>query len=253
MNITGNVAIVTGGSSGLGEASARMLAEKGAKVIILDVNEIQGGKIAEDIKGLFIKTDITDAAEVKTALAQIKVAFGIPRILVNCAGILIASRTVGKSGPYELEAFSKVIQVNLIGTFNCIRLFANEAQTLESLEDNERGVIINTASVAAFDGQIGQAAYSASKGGVASMTLPVARDLSGLGIRNVTIAPGIFNTPMMSSLPQDIQDALGASVPFPKRMGQPKEFASLVCHICENKMINGETIRIDGAIRMAPK
>lgn len=253
MNITGNIAVVTGGSSGLGEASARMLAQKGAKVAILDINEIQGKHIAEAIKGLFIKTDVADENSVKAAITQIKAVFGIPRILVNCAGILVANRTVGKSGPFELDAFSKVIRVNLIGTFNCIRLLASEMQMLDALEDNERGVIINTSSVAAFDGQIGQAAYSASKGGVASMTLPIARDLSSLGIRNVSIAPGIFRTPMMTSLPQEVQTALGASVPFPKRLGEPAEFASLVCYICENRMINGETIRLDGAIRMAPK
>lgn len=253
MHISGNTAIVTGGSSGLGEATARMLAAKGANVAILDTNQEGGSKVAGSIKGMFIRTNVADEAEVLNAIAAVRNAFGIPRILVNCAGILAAGRTVGKQGPFDLATFSKVIQVNLIGTFNCIRLLANEMQNLTPLTDGERGVIINTASVAAFDGQIGQTAYSASKAGIAGMTLPIARDLSGLGIRNVSIAPGIFGTAMVSTMPQEVQDSLGASVPFPKRLGNPSEFASLVCHICENVMLNGETIRLDGAIRMAPK
>jgi NAD(P)-dependent dehydrogenase (short-subunit alcohol dehydrogenase family) len=253
MDLKGQVAIVTGGASGLGAGTARELTKAGAKCAIFDMQEENGQKVAQEIGGLFCKVDVSNADSVSKAIAEVVSKLGGPRVLVNCAGIGRAGRTVGKDGPLPLEQFANVINVNLIGTFNCIRLFAAEAQKLPALADNERGVIINTASVAAFEGQIGQAAYSASKGGVVGMTLPIARDLMDVGIRVCTIAPGLFMTPMMAGLPEKAQISLGQSVPFPKRLGSPEEYARLARHICENVMLNGETIRLDGALRMAPR
>ncbi|MCF6117348.1 3-hydroxyacyl-CoA dehydrogenase [Mesorhizobium muleiense] len=253
MNPNGQIAIVTGGGSGLGEATARALAAKGAGVAILDLGIEHAAKIAADIGGIAIQCDVSSADGGAASVAEVVKKFGEPRILVNCAGIAIGMKTIGKDGPHPLDQYRKVIEVNLIGTFNMIRLVADRAAKLEPLEGGERGVIVNTASVAAYDGQIGQAAYSASKGGVVGMTLPVARDLARSGIRVCTIAPGIFKTPMMAGMPQEVQDTLGAAVPFPSRLGEPSEYAALVLHIIENQMLNGETIRLDGAIRMAPK
>jgi NAD(P)-dependent dehydrogenase (short-subunit alcohol dehydrogenase family) len=253
MNPSGQVALVTGGSSGLGEATARALAEKGAKVAILDVAEERAKKVAAELGGIGLKCDVSSEESAQAAMAAIMDQLGDPRILINCAGIGIAMKTVSKDGAHPLDLYRKVLEVNLVGSFNMIRLFAQRAQELEPLEGGERGVIVNTASVAAFDGQIGQAAYSASKGGIVGMTLPVARDLARSGIRVCTIAPGIFRTPMLAGLPQEAQDSLGQQVPFPPRLGEPAEYGALACHIVENQMLNGETIRLDGAIRMAPK
>lgn len=253
MNPSGQVAIITGGSSGLGEATARALAAKGAKVAILDVAEQRAQKVAEELGGIGVKCDVSSEDSAKAAIDRVAETLGEPRILVNCAGIAVAMKTVSKDGAHPLDIYRKVLEVNLLGTFNMIRLFAVRAQELEPLEGGERGVIVNTASVAAFDGQIGQVAYSASKGGVVGMTLPIARDLARSGIRVCTIAPGIFKTPMLAGLPQEAQDSLGQQVPFPPRLGEPAEYGALACHIIENQMLNGETIRIDGAIRMAPK
>jgi NAD(P)-dependent dehydrogenase (short-subunit alcohol dehydrogenase family) len=253
MNPSGQVALVTGGSSGLGEATARALAEKGAKVAILDVAEQRAQKVAAELGGIGLKCDVSSEESAQAAMAAIMDQLGDPRILINCAGIGIAMKTVSKDGAHPLDLYRKVLEVNLVGTFNMIRLFAQRVQELEPLEGGERGVIVNTASVAAFDGQIGQAAYSASKGGIVGMTLPVARDLARSGIRVCTIAPGIFRTPMLAGLPQEAQDSLGQQVPFPPRLGEPAEYGALACHIVENQMLNGETIRLDGAIRMAPK
>jgi NAD(P)-dependent dehydrogenase (short-subunit alcohol dehydrogenase family) len=253
MDISGQAAIVTGGGSGLGEATARAFAARGARVAVLDLNGDRAASVAADIGGIGIACDVSSGESADAAVARAAEAHGEARLLVNCAGIAVGMRTVGKEGPHPLDLFRKVIEVNLIGTFNMLRLFAARASALDPLEGGERGVIVNTASVAAFDGQIGQAAYAASKGGVAAMTLPVARDLSRAGIRVVTIAPGIFRTPMMAGMPQDVQDSLGAAVPFPPRLGEPSEYAALAVHIVSNQMLNGETIRLDGAIRMAPK
>jgi NAD(P)-dependent dehydrogenase (short-subunit alcohol dehydrogenase family) len=253
MDAKGQVAIVTGAGSGLGEATARALAAAGAKVAVLDVGMERAEKVAADIGGIAVKCDVSSGENAEAAVAEVAARLGEPRILVNCAGIAIGIKTVGKDGPHPLDAFRKVIEVNLIGSFNMIRLVADRASKLDPLEGGERGVIISTASVAAYDGQIGQAAYSASKGGVVGMTLPVARDLARSGIRVVTIAPGIFMTPMMAGMPQEVQDSLGAAVPFPPRLGRPGEYAALALHIVGNQMLNGETIRLDGAIRMAPK
>ncbi|MHA7881690.1 3-hydroxyacyl-CoA dehydrogenase [Nitratireductor rhodophyticola] len=253
MNPSGIVALVTGGGSGLGEATARALAAKGAKIAIADVGMDRARVVASDIDGIAVKCDVTSEDDAKAAVEEATEKLGAPRILVNCAGIAIAMKTVGKDGPHPLDLYRRVIEINLLGTFNMIRLFAAATQELEPLDGGERGVIVNTASVAAFDGQIGQVAYSASKGGVVGMTLPIARDLSRSGIRVCTIAPGIFKTPMMAGLPEDAQASLGQQVPFPPRLGEPSEYAALACHIVENQMLNGETIRLDGAIRMAPK
>jgi NAD(P)-dependent dehydrogenase (short-subunit alcohol dehydrogenase family) len=253
MNPSGHVAIVTGGGSGLGEATARALADRGARVAILDLELERAEKVATEIGGLAVDCDVASADSGERAVASVADRLGAPRMLVNCAGVAIAMKTVGRDGPHPLERFRKVVEVNLVGTFNMIRLFADRAEKLEALAGGERGVIVNTASVAAFDGQIGQAAYSASKGGVVGMTLPVARDLARTGIRVVTIAPGIFRTPMLAGLPEDAQASLGQQVPFPPRLGEPAEYAALALHIVENQMLNGETIRLDGAIRMAPK
>lgn len=253
MNPSGHVAIVTGGGSGLGEATARRLADAGSKVALLDLDLARADKTAGEIGGMALECDVASAESAGQAFAAVAAQIAAPRILVNCAGVVLAMKTIGRDGPHPLDRFRKVIEVNLIGTFNMIRLFAERAGQLEPLAGGERGVIVNTASVAAFDGQIGQAAYSASKGGVVGMTLPLARDLARSGIRVVTIAPGIFRTPMLASLPEDAQASLGQQVPFPPRLGEPAEYASLALHIVENQMLNGETIRLDGAIRMAPK
>ncbi|MER9237516.1 SDR family NAD(P)-dependent oxidoreductase [Mesorhizobium sp. M0633] len=253
MNPNGQIAIVTGGGSGLGEAAARALAAGGARVAVLDLGIERAAKVAADIGGIAVRCNVSDAESGAAAVAEAAETLGAPRILVNCAGIVVGMKTIGKDGPHPLDQYRKVIEVNLIGTFNMIRLVADRTARLEPLQGGERGVIINTASVAAYDGQIGQAAYSASKAGVVGMTLPVARDLARSGIRVCTIAPGIFRTPMMAGMPPEVQDSLAAAVPFPSRLGEPSEYAALALHIIENQMLNGETIRLDGAIRMAPK
>jgi len=253
MNPKGEIAIVTGGGSGLGEASARALADAGAKVAIFDLATARAEEVAAEIGGIAVRCDVSSAESGQAAVSEVAEKLGEPRILVNCAGIGIAMKTLGKDGPHPLDIYRKVIEVNLVGTFNMIRLVADRIAMLEPLEGGERGVIVNTASIAAYDGQIGQAAYASSKGGVVGLTLPVARDLARSGIRVVTIAPGIFKTPMLMGLPQEAQDSLGVSVPFPPRLGEPSEYAALVLHIIGNQMLNGETIRLDGALRMAPK
>ncbi|MBX9451926.1 3-hydroxyacyl-CoA dehydrogenase [Neoaquamicrobium sediminum] len=253
MNPSGQVAIVTGGGSGLGEATARALAAKGAKVALLDIGIERAEAVAAELGGIAVKCDVSSAEAAEAAIAEVADKLGTPRILVNCAGIAIAMKTTGKDGAHPLDLYRKVIEVNLIGTFNMIRLFAARVEQAEPLEGGERGVIVNTASVAAYDGQIGQAAYSSSKGGVVGMTLPIARDLARSGIRVMTIAPGIFRTPMLAGLPEDAQKSLGQQVPFPSRLGDPAEYGALASHIVENQMLNGEVIRLDGAIRMAPK
>ncbi len=254
MEINGNTFLVVGGGSGLGEATARTIAEAGGNVLIADINEENGENVAGDLgeKAKFVRTDVTDEASTQGAFDVARDAFGGLHGLVNCAGIGPAEKVVGKRGVHSLDSFVKAVQINLVGTFNPIRLAAPIMMENEPTEDGERGVIVNTASVAAYDGQIGQAAYSASKGGVASMTLPVARELAKHGIRVVTIAPGLFETPMLAALPEDAQESLGNQVPFPSRLGRPEEYAALVKHIVENQMLNGEVIRLDGAIRMAP-
>ena len=253
MNVKGQAAIVTGGASGLGGATASALAAAGAKVAIFDLQDELGEKKAKEIGGLYVKTNVADGASVEASVKTVVEKLGAPRAVVNCAGIGRSARTISKAAPHDLAMFSQVIQVNLIGTFNVIRVAAFALSQAQPMEEGERGGIINTASVAAFDGQIGQAAYSASKGGVVGMTLPIARDLSSLGIRVCTIAPGLFLTPMMMSLPEEAQKSLGAQVPFPPRLGDPKEYAQLAMQIVENRMLNGEVIRLDGAIRMAPR
>lgn len=253
MNPKGVAAIVTGGGSGLGAASAEKLASEGAKVTIFDLNEAAGRAQAAKIGGHFVNVNVTDQASVAEAVANAESQHGVARILVNCAGIVIGAKTVGKEFvPHSLDQFRKTIEVNLIGTFSVIAQFAARLAQADAIGE-ERGVIINTASVAAFEGQIGQAAYSASKGGVVGMTLPIARDLASYGIRVVTIAPGIFLTPMMAAMPANVQESLGKQVPFPSRLGRPDEYAHLVHSIVTNPMINGETIRLDGAIRMQPR
>jgi NAD(P)-dependent dehydrogenase (short-subunit alcohol dehydrogenase family) len=253
MNLMGVAAFVTGGASGLGEATARRLAGGGVRVAVFDRDADRAAAVADALGGLATAGDVADEASVAGALEAAAARNGEARILVNCAGIGFAERTVGKDGPHGYAAFERVIRVNLLGSFNCIRLFAARAVRLDALAGGERGVIVNTASVAAYDGQIGQAAYSASKGGIVGMTLPIARDLARHGIRVCTIAPGLFRTPLLAGLPQAAQDSLSAAVPFPSRLGEPDEYARLVQHICENAMLNGETIRLDGALRMAPK
>ena len=253
MDVKGHAAIVTGGASGLGGATASALAAAGAKVAILDLQEELGQKKAAEIGGHYVKCNVADGPGAEAAIKEAVGRLGAPRVVINCAGIGRAARTISKSGPHDLGMFAQVIQVNLIGTFNVIRVASWAMSQAEPMDDGERGVIINTASVAAFDGQIGQAAYSASKGGVVGMTLPIARDLSSLGIRVCTIAPGLFLTPMMMGLSAEAQKSLGAQVPFPPRLGDPKEYAQLAMSIVENHMLNGETIRLDGAIRMAPR
>jgi NAD(P)-dependent dehydrogenase (short-subunit alcohol dehydrogenase family) len=254
VEIQGRTFFVTGGGSGLGAATARRLAQEGANVLIADVDEEAGEDLAADIGdgASFARADVTDEESTQGALAAALDAFGGLHGLVNCAGIGPAEKVVGKRGAHSLDSFVKAVQINLVGTFNPIRLAAPIMMDNEPNEGGERGVIVNTASVAAFDGQIGQAAYSASKGGVASMTLPIAREMAEHGIRVVTIAPGLFETPMLAALPEDAQESLGNQVPFPSRLGRPEEYAALVKHIVENLMLNGEVIRLDGAIRMAP-
>lgn len=252
MEIRDQVFIVTGGASGLGAGTARALAQAGGKVVIADLNEAAGTALAQEIGGRFVRCDVTSETDGQVVV-QAATALGTLSGLVNCAGIAPASRTVGKTGPHPLDLFTRVININLIGTFNMIRLTATAMAANPPNGGGERGVIINTASVAAFDGQIGQAAYAASKGGVVAMTLAIARDLSRDGIRVMTIAPGIFETPMLLGMPPEVQDALGKMVPFPPRLGKPAEYAQLARAIIENPMLNGETIRLDGAIRMQPK
>ncbi|MBS0426237.1 MAG: SDR family NAD(P)-dependent oxidoreductase [Proteobacteria bacterium] len=254
MKIEGQSALVTGGASGLGEATARELARLGAKVAVLDRNIEQAKKVAADIGGAAFACDITDTASVEAALAGAEAAHGAARILMNVAGIGSAKRIVGKDGSAApLEDFERVIRVNLLGTYNMSRLFAARCAKLEPTEGGERGVMMFTASVAAFDGQVGQQAYSASKGGLVGMTLPMARDLAQHGIRVCTVAPGIFATPLLLELPEPVQQSLAASIPFPPRLGKPSEFAELACHIVTNGHLNGEVIRLDGALRMAPR
>jgi NAD(P)-dependent dehydrogenase (short-subunit alcohol dehydrogenase family) len=254
MNIQGQAALVTGGGSGLGEATARELARLGAKVAVLDVNEAGAQKVAAEIGGIALRCDITSTDSLQAALAQAAAAHGPARILMNIAGIGTAKRVVGKDGSAApLEDFARVINVNLVGTYNASRLFAAECAKLPPLDGGERGVMVFTASVAAFDGQVGQQAYSASKGGLVGMTLPMARDLAQHGIRVCTIAPGLFATPLMQQLPEPVQQSLAASIPFPPRLGKPSEFAELACHIVTNGHLNGEVIRLDGALRMAPR
>ena len=252
MQIKDRVFIVTGGASGLGEGTARMLAANGATVVIADMQAEKGEAVARELGGAFVKCDVSHEADGQAVVAK-AVSLGKLVGLINCAGIAPAEKTVGKNGPHALAVYSKTIMVNLVGTFNMIRLSADAMCKNEPEATGERGVLISTASVAAYDGQIGQAAYSASKGGVVGMTLPIARDLARNGIRNMTIAPGIFGTPMLFGMPQEVQDALAASVPFPSRLGTPNDYARLAQHIIENDMLNGEVIRLDGAIRLAPR
>lgn len=246
--------IVTGGASGLGAATARRLAAQGAKVAVCDLNAKLAETVAAEIKGVAVTCDVSDAASAEAAIAQATKAHGPARVLVNCAGIGVAKRVVGRDGPMALADFDKVIKVNLIGTFNMLRLAATEMSKLEpQAATGERGVIINTASVAAYDGQIGQSAYSASKGGIVGMTLPIARELAQFGVRVLTIAPGLFLTPLLANLPQEAQDSLAAAIPFPRRLGHADEFAALALHMVENSYLNGEVVRLDGSLRMAPK
>lgn len=252
MQIQDRVFIVTGGASGLGEGTARMLAGAGGKVVVADLQADKGEATAREIRGAFVKCDVSQEADGQAVVAK-ALSMGKLMGLVNCAGIAPAEKTTGKNGPHSLAVYTKTIMVNLVGTFNMIRLAAEAMANNEPEATGERGCIISTASAAAYDGQIGQAAYSASKGGVVGMTLPIARDLSRNGIRNMTIAPGIFGTPMLLGMPQEVQDSLAATVPFPSRLGRPEDYAKLVKHIFENDMLNGEVIRLDGAIRMAPR
>lgn len=255
MNISDRVFLVTGAGSGLGAATSRMLVEAGAKVVLLDINGDAGAAMEAELgaSARFQRTDVTRDADGAAAIDFARNSFGQIHGLVNCAGIAPGERIVGRHGAHNLDAFARAVSINLIGTFNMLRLAAEAMSVQQPDETGERGVIINTASIAAYDGQIGQAAYAASKGGVAALTLPAARELARYGIRVVTIAPGIFETPMMAGMPQEVQDALGASVPFPPRLGRPQEYAALARHIIENQMLNGEVIRLDGALRMAPK
>ena len=253
MNPLGQAAIVTGGASGLGLATARALIAAGAKVAILDRNAEASESMAAAIGARAFPCDVSDAASASRALAHAREAHGVPRILVNCAGVGGAARIVGRAGPMPLEQFERTIRVNLVGTFNMIRLAAAEMIALPPLHDDERGVIVSTTSVAAFEGQIGQAAYAASKGGIASLTLPAARELAQFGIRVLAIAPGLFQTPLLGELPPEAQTALAAAIPFPKRLGRPDEFARLVLHMVDNLSLNGEVVRLDGALRLAPR
>jgi len=255
MQIDGKVFLVTGAGSGLGAAVAEMIVGAGGKVVIVDVNALAGAAMVDKLGAAarFCKTDVTKDADGKAAVAEALSAFGQLDGLVNCAGVAPGEKIAGRNGPHDLETFARTVSINLVGTFNMLRLAADAISKQPAGEDGERGVIVNTASIAAYDGQIGQAAYAASKGGVASLTLPAARELARHGIRVVTVAPGIFSTPMMAGMPQEVQDALGASVPFPSRLGDPKEYAAMVRHIIENQMLNGEVIRLDGALRMAAR
>jgi NAD(P)-dependent dehydrogenase (short-subunit alcohol dehydrogenase family) len=255
MEVSGNTFLISGGASGLGGATSRLLAESGANVVIADINKEKGQALASELgsNARFVEANVADEESVKRAVGVAVSAFGALRGAVNCAGIGVAEKTVGKDGPHSLASFKRIIEVNLIGTFNVIRLAAAQMAAQEPNAGGERGVIVNTASIAAFDGQIGQAAYSASKGGIVGMTLPIARDLARSGIRVVTIAPGLFDTPLLGGLPEDMRKSLGAQIPFPPRLGDPAEYAALAKHIIENAMLNGEVIRLDGALRMPPK
>ncbi len=253
MQIEGSAALVTGGASGLGTATARWLAREGARVAVLDRNAEAGDRLVGEIGGVFCQCDVTEAANVEAAIAKAASAHGPARILINCAGIGSAARIVGRDGPMALDAFERVVRVNLIGTFNVMRLAAAAMSELEPTETGERGVVISAASVAAYDGQIGQAAYAASKGGIVSLTLPAARELARFGIRVLAIAPGLFRTPLLQELPEETQAALATSIPFPARLGEPGEFAALVASMIANPYLNGEVVRLDGALRMAPK
>jgi NAD(P)-dependent dehydrogenase (short-subunit alcohol dehydrogenase family) len=255
MRIEDRVFVVTGGASGLGAATVRALVAGGARVVIADLAQAAGAALAEELgeRTRFLATDVSREADGQAAVALARAAFGGLHGLVNCAGVGPSERVLGRTGPHGLDSFARTIGINLIGTFNMLRLAAASIAEAAPDEGGERGVIVNTASIAAYDGQIGQAGYAASKAGVAGLTLPVARELARFGIRVVTIAPGIFATPMMAALPQDVQDSLGATVPFPPRLGDPAEFAALVLHICANRMLNGEVIRLDGALRMPPR
>jgi NAD(P)-dependent dehydrogenase (short-subunit alcohol dehydrogenase family) len=255
MQIKDHVFLVTGAASGLGAAVARLVVQQGGSVLIADVNREAGESLGQELgaSARFAPVDVTSESDAQSAITLAVSAFGHLHALVNCAGIAPAEKVLGRESPHRLETFARAVNINLVGTFNMIRLAAAAIAKEEPGKDGERGVIVNTASIAAFDGQIGQAAYAASKGGVVALTLPVARELARFGIRVVTIAPGIFETPMMAGFTQEVQDALGKSVPFPQRLGHPTEFAALVRHICENTMLNGEVIRLDGALRMAPR
>ena len=253
MQLKDQAAIVTGGASGLGAATARRLAKEGAKVAVFDLNTSLAETVAKEIGGVAITCDVADGASAEAAVAAAAKAHGPARVLINCAGIGVAKRVVGREGPMALADFERVIRVNLIGSFNMLRLAATEMSKLEPLANGERGVVVSTASVAAYDGQIGQSAYSASKGGIVSMTLPIARELAQFGIRVLAIAPGLFLTPLLAMLPQQAQDSLAASIPFPHRLGDPSEFASLVMQMVDNPYLNGEVVRLDGSLRMAPK
>jgi NAD(P)-dependent dehydrogenase (short-subunit alcohol dehydrogenase family) len=253
MQPKGHAALVTGGGSGLGRATAAKLAAVGARVAILDINFDAALAAAEKIGGIAIACDVADADQTAAAIAQAREKQGPARILINCAGIAPARRVVGRDGPIPLDDFTRVVNVNLVGTFNAIRLAAHIMSTLDPLDDGERGVIVSTASVAAYEGQIGQAAYAASKGGVASLVLPVARELAQFGIRVCGIAPGIFGTPMVAGMPEEVQQSLAAAIPFPKALGRPEQYADLALHIIENRYLNGEVIRLDGAVRLAPR
>ena len=254
MNLKNLPALVTGGGSGMGAVTARMLSGRGAHVAVLDRDIDAARRTAQQIDGLALEADVSSAQSVEAALQQIIDKWGAPRVAVSCAGIAPASRIVGREGPHDLDLFQQVININLVGTFNVLRMCAARMAELEPLsESGSRGVIINTASVAAYEGQIGQAAYSSSKGGVVALTLPAARELSRFGIRVMTVAPGLIGTPMLLNMPNDVQDSLASQVPFPSRFGKPEEFADLVSHIIDNEMLNGEVIRLDGAIRLAPK
>jgi len=253
MRIDGLAAVVTGGGSGLGAATAAHLAALGCKVAVVDINQAAAEAQAAAIGGIGIGCDVADGASGQAAFARAAAAHGPVRILVNCAGIGTAGRIVSRDGPLKLEAFERVVRVNLIGSFNMLRMAAAEMSAADPLEENERGVIINTASIAAYEGQVGQAAYAASKGGVVAMTLPAARELARVGVRVMTIAPGLFHTPMVDGLPAEVQASLGAGVPFPPRLGRPGEYAELVAHIVANRFLNGEVIRLDGALRMPPR
>jgi NAD(P)-dependent dehydrogenase (short-subunit alcohol dehydrogenase family) len=253
MDAKGHAALVTGAGSGLGAATARRLAQAGAKVAVLDINLDGAKSVAAEIGGVAVACDVADAASAEAAVAAARKAHGPARILINCAGIGPAARIVGRDGPMPLQDFARVININLIGSFNLMRLAATDMSKLEPLADGERGLIVSTASVAAYDGQIGQAAYSASKGGIVALTLPAARELARFGIRVNVIAPGIFATPLLLGMPQNVQESLAASIPFPSRFGTADEYAKLVMHMLDNVMLNGEVIRLDGAIRMPPK
>ena len=253
MDIQGKTALITGGASGLGAATARMIRSAGGNVVIIDLNEAAGQSVAAELGGRFVKADVSDPAQTQAAVQMAVEWYGALHFAVNCAGIGDPEKILGKEGPASLERFARVIRVNLIGTFNVCRLAAAAIAKNEPNSDGERGVLINTASVAAFDGQMGQASYAASKSGIVGLTLPLARDLARNGIRVMTIAPGLFDTPMLAALPENVRTALGAMVPFPSRLGHPEEYAKLARHILENPMLNGETIRLDGAIRLAPR